>query len=61
MATVAAQGRLRRALQETVAPVDRLQFEFGAVPRCLAGLDERMAPLLHYLHYWSDAYLDDAE
>ena len=57
----AADVRLRRALHETVASVDRLQFEVGAVPPCLANLDVRMEPILERLTLFADSWLHDAE
>ena len=58
---LAADVRLRRAIRETVASVDLLQFEVGAIPPCLSNLDERMEPILARLTLFADAWLYDAE
>ena len=58
---LAADVRLRRAVRETVASVDLLQFEVGAIPPCLSNLDERMEPILARLTLFADAWLYDAD
>ena len=58
---LAADVRLRRALRETVTSVELLQFEVGAIPPCLANLDERMEPILARLTLFADAWLYDAD
>ena len=56
-----AENRLRRALQEVVARVERLQWEVGSVPICLSTLDNVMEPILARLVSFGDACLDDAD